>query len=335
MTADLRTVTVIVPAHQAAATLGRCLDAIAREGVPKGRVIVVDDGSRDATGRIARAAGVRVLRHETALRPARARNAGMAGDVGPVVVFVDSDVILNPGSLRLLLAGFDDPSVGAVIGSYDADPSAPRLVSRYRNLLHHHVHQSAPRAVETFWCGFGAVRRVAFEAAGGFDTAWENIEDVEFGLRVRAAGWSIALIPEAQATHAKDWTLTSMFRTDLWGRAVPWTRLLIAGRMPASAMNGGTGHRIAAAGIAAMLVCLPLSPFWPPALLGAVAGALAFLAANAAFWKRLFRIGGPSLALASMPAHAVHYVAALLGYAYAHVRPQGDMHPAPDADRDP
>lgn len=324
MSGIVNDVAVIVPAHQAGATLGDCLAAIGRDGVPPDRTIVVDDGSRDATGDIAAQAGARVVRHGTPRRPARARNAGMALTDAAIVVFVDADVVVNRGAISRLLAAFDDPETGAAIGSYDDAPSAPRLVSRYRNLLHHHVHQTAGHEADTFWSGFGAVRRAAFDDAGPFDPAWENIEDVEFGLRLRAAGWRIALVPGAQATHAKDWTLGSMFRTDLWGRAVPWTRLLIAGRMPPSAMNGGARHRLAAAGVAAALLALPLAPFWPPALLVLLAGAALFLAANAAFWRRLARIGGARLVLGAIPAHAVHYVAALLGYGYARLRPVGE-----------
>ena len=327
MTAVVNDIAVIVPAYQAEATLPACLAAILRDGVAADRILVVDDGSHDATGRLATDAGVRVLRHDVPQRPARARNAGVAQVDAPIVVFVDADVVLNEGALRLLLAPFADPGIGAAIGSYDTTPSAPRLVSRYRNLLHHHVHQTAGREVETFWSGLGAVRRDAFVSVGGFDAAWENIEDVEFGLRLRATGARIALVSEAQATHEKDWTLRSMFRTDLWGRAVPWTRLLIAGRMPVSAMNGGWGHRLSAAGVVLTAIGLVAGLLWAPALLLALIGAAIFVGANAGFWRRLARIGGPGLALGAMPAHAVHYVAALLGYGYAHLRPRPEPVP--------
>ena len=66
-------------------------------------------------------------------------------------------------------AAFADSSLAAVLGSYDDRPPASGLVARYRNLLHHFVHQRSRREATTFWTGLGAVRRDAFAALGGFD----------------------------------------------------------------------------------------------------------------------------------------------------------------------
>lgn len=334
----MKDIAVITPAHQAEATLADCLEAILAEGVAHRQVLVVDDGSSDGTGRVAREAGVRVLRNERAVRPARARNAGVAAVEAQIVVFVDADVVLNRGALPRLLAAFDDSTVGsivgAVIGSYDDRPPGASLVSRYRNLMHHHVHQTAPREAETFWSGFGAVRRERFIAAGRFDPDWENIEDVEFGLRLRALGDRIVLAREAQATHLKVWTLRSMMRTDLWGRAVPWTRLLIAGRMPPGALNGGWRHRVSARSVALFGLGLIFWPLFAPAAFAAGLGAGLFLIANAGFLRALGRIAGPAFAVAAIPAHALHYVAAGLGYGYARLHPERRAAPSDAAPSD-
>ena len=62
-----------------------------------------------------------------------------------------------------------EPDVSAVFGSYDASPPARGIVSEYRNLLHHYVHQTSGGLATTFWAGLGAVRREAFVAVDGFD----------------------------------------------------------------------------------------------------------------------------------------------------------------------
>ena len=313
---------VVIPAHQAADTLPDCLAALLRAGVDPSKIIVVDDGSRDQTGQIARSAGANVIRNDPALGPAQARNIGVAQCAASYVLFVDADVVPHADAPGLLLAAFEDPAVSAAFGSYDAYPQASSIVSRYRNLLHFHVHQRADPEAETFWTGLGAVRRERFEALGGFDADWENIEDVEFGLRLREEGDRIRIVADAQGTHLKDWTVASMFRTDLYGRAVPWTRLLLAERMPQRALNDGHTHRLSALCVLGFALAVVLSPLRPSALVLALGSDCFFVIINARFLAVLYRVGGLRLGLGAVPFHAIHYAAAILGYARARLTPK-------------
>ena len=306
---------VVVPAHQAEATLDACLSGILGSGFAPRDVTVIDDGSRDATARIARARGVRVIVNPDPLRPARARNRGAQAVRAEVLLFVDADVVLRPGARGRLAAHFADPDLTAVIGSYDDRPAAGTVVSDYRNLLHHWVHQNAGGPSATFWTGIGAVRRKAFLAAGGLLPEWEDIEDVEFGLRLTARGGRIRLDPHLQGTHLKVWTPRSMVRTDVHGRAVPWTRLLRSGRAGVGRLNTTLGHRAAAAGVAAMGLGALAALAWTPALWLALAGAAAFLGASLPFLRALRALRGTWFALRAIPWHALHYAAALVGYA--------------------
>lgn len=312
---EKRSFAVVVPAHQAEGTLDACLLGILDCGFAAEEVLVVDDGSADRTGEIARARGVRVVANDRALRPARARNRGVEAVDAEIVLFVDADVVLGPGARPRLERHFADPAVSAVIGSYDDRADGGSVVSDYRNLLHHYVHQRAGGPSETFWTGIGAVRRADFLRLGGLRSEWENIEDVEFGLRLTAGGGRIVLDPAIQGTHLKVWTPRSMFRTDLHGRAVPWTRLLRSGAARTGRLNTTARHQAAALGVAALAAALPLAALWPGLLLVALAGAAAFLGASMPFLVALARMRGPAFALRSVPWHMLHYAAALLGYA--------------------
>jgi glycosyltransferase involved in cell wall biosynthesis len=308
-------IAVIVPAHQAVNELGQCLDGLFAAGFAHNEITVVDDGSRDGTGDVARAAGVHVLRNASALRPARARNAGVAATESDILVFVDADVVLHPGARDRIAAFFrDEPGYVALIGSYDDDPAAPRWVSRYRNLLHHHVHQTGNREASTFWTGIGAVHRAAFDAAGGLYPVWENIEDVEFGFRLIEQGGRIRLDPALQGKHLKDWTLSGMFRTDWKGRALPWTRLLRQRRARTGDLNLSIAHQISAAAVVVAAVSVMLVPFVPGMIWVALAAAAMFVTANARLLRLLASRGGPAFAVAAAFFHAVHYIAALAGY---------------------
>jgi glycosyltransferase involved in cell wall biosynthesis len=308
-------VMVIVPAHQAAGEIGRCLDGLKAAGFPPEEILVVDDGSRDGTGDLARAAGVRVIRNDSPLRPARARNAGVAATRSDIVVFVDADVVVHPGARQRITDFFrSNPDHVALFGSYDDDPSAPRPVSRYRNLLHHYVHQRSNAEAGTFWTGFGAVRRQAFDAVGGLDPAWENIEDVEFGLKLKERGWRIRLDRDLLSKHLKDWTLGSMFRTDWKGRAVPWTRLIRGGRTGLGDLNLSLASRLSAGLVAVFAVSVLLAPLAGVFGWVALAALGAFVVLNLRFLALLAARGGIGLALASVAFHALHQVAALLGF---------------------
>lgn len=281
---------VVIPATDAPATLPRCLAALARCGEP--HAVEVVSAPRDAG-------------------PAAARNIGVARTGGEVVVFVDADVEVHPDALRRLREALErDPRLDAVFGAYDDRPAAAATVSRFRNLLHHHVHASAAGPATTFWAGLGAIRREAFEAVGGFDAQRyprPSIEDIELGMRLHAAGRRIALDPAARGTHLKRWTLRCMLRTDLTARGAPWVALrLERGGAGGGALNLSWRQRLAALaalGATAGAVCRR-----PRAAAVALA---AMVAPNAAFYALLARRGGPRLALAGVPLHLLHHLSAV------------------------
>jgi GT2 family glycosyltransferase len=115
------------------------------------------------------------------------------------VVFVDADVLPHVGVFRRIRAAFDESSaLTAVFGSYDASPADPGVVSQFRNLLHHHVHQQGAGKATTFWAGLEAVRADAFRAAGGFDAEryrLPSVEDIDLGARLARDGGRILLDP--------------------------------------------------------------------------------------------------------------------------------------------
>ena len=280
---------VVIPATDAPSSLPHCLAALTRCDEPHEVMVVRDAGLGG---------------------PAAARNAGVARTSGEIVVFVDADVEVHPDALRRLRAALDaDPGLDAVFGAYDDRPAASATVSRFRNLLHHHVHTSSPGRATTFWAGLGAIRREAFDAVGGFDARRyprPSIEDVELGMRLHAAGRRIAIEPAARGTHLKRWTLRSMLRTDLVARGAPWVALrLERGGAGGGELNLAWRHRLAA-GAAVVAVAGAASGRGRVAALGLVA----MVAPNAGFYALLARLGGPRLALAGVPLHLVHHLTA-------------------------
>jgi len=239
--------------------------------------------------------------------PAAARNAGAARATGDVLVFVDADVLPRADAFRRITTAFrDEPELAAVFGSYDDSPPEPDVVSGFRNLLHHHVHQESRGEASTFWAGLGAVRRDDFFAVGGFDAeryTTASIEDIELGMRLAGSGARMRLDPELQGTHLKRWTLRTMTRTDLRARGVPWVALLAERKAVPRGLNLGWRHRLSAA---ASLALVAFAVTGRPKPAGAAVGALVVL--NARFYALLLRRRGPVHALAGVGLHALHHL---------------------------
>lgn len=308
---------VIMPAHQAAHLLLDTLAALCASTLPRSawELIVVDDASRDDTAEVARRWADRVIKLPAPPRgPGGARNEGANVAAGDWLMFVDSDVRLHPDALARVTDVIDaDPALVAVFGSYDAHPEARGLVTEYRNLLHRYTHLVGAGDAETFWAGCGAVRRDAFRRVGGFDTARfprPQIEDIDLGYRLRDRGGRILLDPSIQGTHLKRWTLTSMWRTDLFDRGIPWMGLLLERRQrKAAALNTGRAEQIkvilAASGFAMLVAAAPLG-----SIAMAAAGMIALLAlvlSNLAVYRWFGAQRGWSFALGVIPLHLGYY----------------------------
>jgi len=288
MVSQVASLSVVIPATDHPPTLERCLAALRDSEDHPEEVIVVE---------------------EAGLSAAAARNDGLRRAVGDVVVFVDADVVVAPDALGRIRSRFEAPELVAVFGSYDDDPAVRSTVSAFRNLLHHHVHQSCAGPAETFWTGLGAVRRAPLLAVGGFDEErypHPSVEDIELGARLAAAGHRIELDPAIQGTHLKAWTLRSMLWTDLARRGIPWIDLQLRTRRASGALNCGWRHRASAAatvgGVTTGLVTQSPLAFLALALL---------VGLNHDFYRLLVRRLGPLRAAAGVALHAAHHLVAV------------------------
>jgi GT2 family glycosyltransferase len=210
--------------------LRSCLASIAKLNPPPLEVIVAIDGAcskiKEASGNF----GFQTLELPEAPGVSATRNAGAAKACGRWLAFLDSDVAVASDHVTRALSALGDASrTVAAIGSYDDQPTAPGLVSRYRNLLHHFTHQNARRDAQSFWAACGICEAEVFRQVGGFDESYRVpcIEDIALGYKLRRAGHRIALDPSWQVSHLKQWTWRDLVFTDISRRAIPWTLLLL------------------------------------------------------------------------------------------------------------
>jgi GT2 family glycosyltransferase len=337
MASNAARVSVIVPVHNNPRDLPVCLHALkAAAGMiltdvidriehrfykwVEAEIIVVDDASTDDTPTVAAESGVRVLQLTKKSGPGAARNYGVAHSFGEIVFFVDSDIAVAADAIRRVMQIFDNrPEVAAVFGSYDNRPRAKGLVSQYRNLLHHFVHQNGNPDASTFWGGCGAVRRSVFEAVGGFDEEFRpvcSVDDIELGYRIIRSGHRIFLDKELQGTHLKRWTFRSVILADITHRAIPWSRLIIENHNAPKDLNLKITQRISVLLVILACVFLLLGlvhvkfvAFAAPALL--TVGIL-----NRDLYAFFYRQRGLFFAGACVPLHLLYYVYSSLSYLF-------------------
>jgi GT2 family glycosyltransferase len=315
-------ISVIMPVYNGSDFIPRSLPPLL-DMVQRGEVlevIVIDDGSTDSSEKIAEEMGARVLSSGGRLGPGGARNQAAEVARGDILWFVDADVVVHPDAARCLLTGFDTEQVVAVFGSYDSNPPARNFFSRYKNLVHHYYHHQANEEAQTFWSGCGAVRRTTFLTSGGFNVErykYPSIEDIELGHRLIKAGGRVRLLRNVQCTHLKVWRFGNLIHTEIFRRAIPWSRLIMgAGDGIPNDLNVGMAEQ-ARAVVAAVLLL---------SVLAVLAGMLSFplllipvllmLFANREIALFFNRRGGLLFATGALLFHQIYYLYSASAFAW-------------------
>lgn len=207
-------ISVVIPAYNAAKTIGATLTAAAAIDWPDKEIIVVDDGSADDTAAVAgRFPGVTVIRQDNG-GPAKARNAGWRAASGEVVFFTDSDCVPHPDVLSALAPHFADPAVAGAGGTYDI-ANRESLLARliHLEILARHANMAGDvDFLGSFNCAF---RRNALEKTGGFDETYRAAsgEDNDLSYRVLKLGSRLVFDPRAVVAHFHETSLVKYLRT--------------------------------------------------------------------------------------------------------------------------
>jgi GT2 family glycosyltransferase len=214
-------VSVVVCSYNGARTIRDCLGALSRVAYPDYEVVVVDDGSTDATAAIAAGYDVRLVR-----TPNRglssARNTGMEAATGEIVAYVDDDAYPDRDWLMHLAWAFMH-SDHAAMGGPNVAPHGDGFVAECvdnapGNPIH--VLLGDELAEHVPGCNM-AIRRDRLAAIGGFDARFHVAgDDVDVCWRIQAAGWTIGYAPAAMVLHHRRRTLRTFWRQQRgYGRA--------------------------------------------------------------------------------------------------------------------
>ena len=287
---------VVIPVHNGGNDFRKCLEALMESTRLPDELIVVDDASSDGSAQVASQSGTLLLSPgDQPIGPARCRNRGVAAANGDIVIFLDADVRIHRDTIAVIEGHFrQHPEMAALFGSYDDRPPHRSPVSLYKNLQHHFVHHHSHEDTSSFWTGVGAIRRDIFQQIGGFDETYSrpSIEDIELGVRLKAAGYHIRLCTDVQVTHLKRWNLLSLLRTDIFDRAIPWTRLILSGsRLPAD-LNLDWKSRLSALLVWGLFLLLIVTFWIPGAWMGVPILMGCLIAVNFTLYRFFYQRGG-------------------------------------------
>jgi glycosyltransferase involved in cell wall biosynthesis len=203
-------VSVVLAVRNEERDIAEQLRALAHQSFPSPwELVVIDNGSRDATVEIVRSWHDRLPPLRVELAPERpnvaaARNRGVRASTAPLLLFCDGDDVVDERWVEVMVDGLRDHAV--VTGARDYRRLNPRWATPY--LPDRQESSAVGGAPEVFGNNFG-VRREVWDALGGMAEDVPHAEDVDFGLRAAAAGVDVGYISDSLVHrrvphHARD-----------------------------------------------------------------------------------------------------------------------------------
>ena len=265
---------VIIPARNAALTLEICLQAVFESSHKPQQVMVVNDGSSDATQDIAAYYPCRILNVNIGKGPMRPRFAGAREAKTDICIFVDADVRVKPDTFSKILAHFENPEISAVTGILNCGGGFQDFFSAYKNEYMNYIFKNRPRESGFLYGSLWAVRRedmIYFEPVS--EPFGDLVSDSEMGMRLVREGKKILLDHSLEVEHWKKYSFRSLLRNDFM---IP---LMFSQLLPVYA----DPRKIAAAGgFSHVRIGQVAASFF--AFLGFLALSAGFFAKNYLFW---------------------------------------------------
>lgn len=199
-------VSVVVPVHNGERYLAAALSSVLEQVRPGDEVVVVDDGSTDASAAVAEgfAPRVRVVR-QAASGAAAARNRGVAATGGAYVAFLDADDLAAAGGLEVLRERLQEPDCPDLVYGAQRRFRSPETVEPVGRLPE--PVEEPPQALP----GTTMIRRQAWEAVGGFREGLAAGEFVDWFARFTEAGLHAVAVPRVvleRRSHGGNLTAT-------------------------------------------------------------------------------------------------------------------------------
>lgn len=186
-------VSCVIPVFNGERYLATAIDSVLAQTRAVDEIVVVDDGSTDASATIAESYGepVRCLRQDN-LGPSAATNRGIEATRGEVITFLDADDLWRPEKMERQLGHLEANPGVAVVFAHVLNFWVPELAEEAERFRDHRISRPTPGYVR----GTMAVRRSAFDAVGALDPRLQHGEVPEWILRARGSDLVVDLLPD-------------------------------------------------------------------------------------------------------------------------------------------
>jgi glycosyltransferase involved in cell wall biosynthesis len=275
MTANLVSVTVVIPTKNSAKTLKKCLDTLVAQTFHDFEIIVVDGNSNDGTKDIALSVGARIVDEKVDLsqergRRALARNLGASEARGRILVFSDSDCSFEPTWLERLVSEIRSGAdmVGGADLPFVEDSPVGQAVALVERAMKSKRTQGIEAAFAIRSCNL-ACRQELFAGLDGF----KEMEELDLGIRVVRLGGNVIYNPEIFVYHHRRSSLLGVIQ-QAWDASLT-TNLRMTKAVSSTKFWSVTKDKILGIGLCVCIFSLGLS-----LLYGFFPSALAFLLAS-------------------------------------------------------
>lgn len=204
-------ISIYIPCFNVETFIESCIAGILNQTYPVDEILIVDDGSRDSTVKIARQYPVKIIEHPYNKGLAAARNTAFQHASNELVASLDADCVPNPDWLSTLVLLLDDSKTG-VVGGRLVETALFCLADYWRES---HLRQDWGDArVNNPLFMFGnnnIIRKSVLLSTGGYNEDMRtNGEDADISQRIRTSGYNLIYEPRAVVNHKRQDSLTSI-----------------------------------------------------------------------------------------------------------------------------
>ncbi len=196
-------ISVIIPNHNGARTIGLCLEAAFASQYDNFEVVVVDDCSSDNSIAIIEKYPCRLFRLREQGGASRARNTGAGNSMGELLFFIDADCLLQNDTLERAAAAYQDEGPGGIIGgTYTPLPHDRTFFSIFQSIYIHYSETKNLRDPDYVATHAMLIGKDLWQKSGGFNEQFMPIlEDVEFSHRLKKIGARLCMSPDILVQH--------------------------------------------------------------------------------------------------------------------------------------
>ncbi|MBK7666570.1 MAG: glycosyltransferase family 2 protein [Sphingobacteriaceae bacterium] len=208
---------IVVPVYNSSNTICDCVDAILKAIAfcKSWELVVVDNEENSNLEILLKNYPIALIKRTDSKSAAYARNEGAKGFSNGILVFIDSDVIVETPCIERLVQPIISKSCDATIGNYSSNLNNLSFAQKYKQLYIRHIYDRNSNGIRNdFWTAIAAVDAVAFSKLNGFDIKFKgaNGEDQEFGIRLTKNNFKVLAVKSANGQHRNPYSVSGIIK---------------------------------------------------------------------------------------------------------------------------